>query len=113
MPTPRPRRYRGPKPDRRRALELLAVSPDGCTEAVLLAHRFSIDMMVGLVNAGLATAKAERMVAGGRPMEVACVDHGRRAVGAGRSRPVVIFDSAADKCPLSGGNSDHICAFSG
>jgi hypothetical protein len=24
--------------DRRRALELLAASPDGCTEAIMLAH---------------------------------------------------------------------------
>jgi hypothetical protein len=31
-PLRRPRR--GPKPDRRRALELLAASPDGCTEAI-------------------------------------------------------------------------------
>jgi hypothetical protein len=49
------RRSRGPKPNRRRALELLAGSRDGMTEA------------------GLATAKTERMVAGGRPMEVARV----------------------------------------
>jgi hypothetical protein len=28
---------------RRRALELLAASPDGCTEAVMLAHGFSIN----------------------------------------------------------------------
>jgi capsid protein len=30
----------------------------------------AIDMMVELVRAGLATARAERMVAGGRAMEV-------------------------------------------
>jgi hypothetical protein len=39
MPTSR--RYHGPKPDRRRALELLASCPDGCTEAMMLAHGFT------------------------------------------------------------------------
>ncbi len=33
---------------RRRALELLAASRNGCTEALMLAHDFSIDMMVEL-----------------------------------------------------------------
>jgi len=68
---PRPRRR--PKPDRRRALELLASCRDGCTEAIMLAHGFSIDMMVKLVNAGLATATAKRVVAGGKRIEVARV----------------------------------------
>src|SRR5215468_8750339 len=36
MPQPRRRRH-GPQPDRRRALELLAASRDGCTEAMLRA----------------------------------------------------------------------------
>jgi hypothetical protein len=67
---PRPLR-RHPKPDRRRALELLASCRDGCTEAIMLTHGFSIDMMVELVNAGLATATAERMVTGNRTIEVA------------------------------------------
>ena len=62
---PQPRRH-GPKPDRRRALELLAVSRDGCTEAIMLAHGFTIDQMVELVRAGLASAHAERMVAGSK-----------------------------------------------
>jgi hypothetical protein len=37
---PRPRRR--PKPDRRRALELLASCRDGCTEAMMLAHGFTV-----------------------------------------------------------------------
>jgi hypothetical protein len=45
----------------------------GCTEALMLAHGSSIDMMVELVNAGLATATAERVVAGRRTIEVARV----------------------------------------
>jgi hypothetical protein len=44
-----------------RALELLASSHDGCTEAIMLAHGFSIDLMV---NARLPTAQTERIVAG-------------------------------------------------
>jgi hypothetical protein len=72
-----------PKPDRRRALELLAASPDGCTEAIMLAHGFSIEMMVEMINAGLATATSERVVAGSRKIEVATVritDAGRMAL---------------------------------
>jgi hypothetical protein len=34
--------------------------------AMLLAHSFTVELMVELVRAGLATAKAERVVAGGR-----------------------------------------------
>ena len=59
MPQPH-RRRRGPKPDRRRALELLAASPDGCTEALMFANGFTAELLVELVRAGVATAKAER-----------------------------------------------------
>lgn len=77
------RRRRGPKPNSRRALELLAGSPDGMTEAILLAHGFTVDMLADLIHAGLATAKIERMVAGDWPMEVTRVritDAGRRSL---------------------------------
>jgi hypothetical protein len=50
------------------------------TEAVMLAHGFSIDLMVELVRAALATATAERVVAGKREIEVARV----RITAAGR-----------------------------
>jgi hypothetical protein len=49
----------------------------------MLAHGCSIDMMVELVNAGLATATAERMVAGSKIMELAGVritEAGRQAL---------------------------------
>ncbi len=59
-----------PKQQRRRALELLAGSRDGCTEAILLAHGFKIEFLGDLINARLATAQTERMVAGGRWVEV-------------------------------------------
>jgi hypothetical protein len=80
MPTSRTRRL--PKPSRRRALELLASCRDGCTEAILLAHGFTIPQMIELVRTGLATASAERVVAGGRTIEVARV----RITEAGRQR---------------------------
>jgi len=48
---------RAPKPDRLRALELLA-SRDGCTDALMIAHGFTVKQMVELVRAGLATARA-------------------------------------------------------
>jgi hypothetical protein len=60
---------------------LLASCRYGCTEAILLAHGFTIAQMVELVRVGLATAQAERVVAGGRTVEVAQVritEAGRR-----------------------------------
>ena len=36
-------RKRIPPATRRRALELLAESRDGCTEAIMLAHGFTVD----------------------------------------------------------------------
>ena len=59
MPHTHRRRHRGPKPDRRRALELLAASRDGATEAIMIAHGFTVGQMVELVRAGLGTATAE------------------------------------------------------
>src|SRR5262245_3945612 len=40
------------KPERRRALELLAQCRDGYTETMMFAHGFSIDMIVELINSG-------------------------------------------------------------
>jgi hypothetical protein len=74
---------RRPKPDRHRALELLASCRDGCTEAIMLAHGFTIAQMVELVRDGLATATAERVVAGRDTAEVARVritEKGRRTL---------------------------------
>jgi hypothetical protein len=67
----RPKSHRHPKPDRRRALELLTASRDGCTEAILLAYGFSAAQMADLVRDGLATRHSQRMVVGRRVIEVA------------------------------------------
>jgi hypothetical protein len=69
-----------PKQQRRRALELLEASIDGCTEAIMLAYGFKTELLVELVNAELATASIEPIVAGGRRVEVTRV----RITGAGR-----------------------------
>jgi hypothetical protein len=45
-------RTRNPPATRRRALELLAASRDGATEAILVAHGFTMEMLVDLVRAG-------------------------------------------------------------
>jgi hypothetical protein len=81
MPTRR--HYRRPNPDRRRALELHAASHHGYSKAILRAHGFSMDMMVELVKAGLATTKRERMVADDRQTDVVRVritEAGRQAL---------------------------------
>jgi hypothetical protein len=63
MSTPKPNRKRIPPATRRRALELLAASRDGCTEAIMMAHGFTVEMLVEMVRAGLASASTERIVA--------------------------------------------------
>jgi hypothetical protein len=82
-----------PSRQRRRALELLAGSPDGCTEAILLAHGFPVGLLAKLIDAGLATAHAERMMVGGRPME-----------GSGSRTPVGAQSRGAPSNPRHGPN---------
>jgi hypothetical protein len=76
-------RRRSPSATRRRALELLAGSRDGMTDAMLAAHGFTVDMLAEMIRAGLATAKIEPMVAGSKPMEIVCLritDAGRQVL---------------------------------
>jgi hypothetical protein len=64
-------------------------SRDGCTEAILLAHGVTIKLLIGLIKAGRATVRSERMLAGGRPTAVTRVritDAGRRELS-GRAKP--------------------------
>ena len=100
------RSRRSPKPDRRRALELLAACPDGCTEAIMVAHGFTTAAIVGLVRAGLASA----VVAGSRTMEVATVRiHGCGTAGTMARR-------ARRRCKRSrkaGGSNDEARSSSG
>ena len=57
-------RKRNAPATRRRALELLASCRDGCTEAIMLARGFTVDMLVDLIRAGLGTVHSERMRTG-------------------------------------------------
>jgi len=69
--------------ERHRAPEILADSSLGCTEANLLAHGFTTDLLVDLVHEGLATATPETVHAGKRPIKVVRVritDAGRLAL---------------------------------
>jgi hypothetical protein len=47
--------------DRRRALRILATSPDGRGEAVLFAHGFTPALLADLVRGGLAIRKTQRV----------------------------------------------------
>jgi hypothetical protein len=76
----RPHRYRRPNPDRRRALELLAGSREGCTKAMMRAHGFSIDMLLELVRAGLATTKRQCAVRQTDVARVRITEAGQRAL---------------------------------
>jgi hypothetical protein len=95
LPNKRPREANGKQPQMRKmsavagvsaqqrhALALLAGGSDGCTEALLVAHGVSIDTMVELVHAGLASVTVGWLV---RPrIEVArltITDAGREAIG--------------------------------
>jgi hypothetical protein len=67
---------------RRRALAVLADSPDGCTEAIMLAHGFTADLLVELVQEDLASVSPERK-GGRKPLEVIrfkITESGRRAL---------------------------------
>jgi hypothetical protein len=54
--------------DQRRALRLLAGSALSATEAMMLAHGFTDEMLARLVRDGLATASPGSIHAGGRSM---------------------------------------------
>jgi hypothetical protein len=85
MPKP-PNAKRDKKPpdaEQRRALRLLASSPRGATEALLLAHGFRQETLAELVAVGLATKANETMRAGGAIIKVdryRIIDAGRRAI---------------------------------
>jgi hypothetical protein len=69
--------------DKRRALRLLAAAPNGATEAIMLAHGFTVEMLGRLVLDGHATATPGIMYAGGWPITVTWLtitDIGRQAL---------------------------------
>jgi hypothetical protein len=69
--------------ERRRALQLMARSPNGCTEALMMAYGFPIAMLGDLVMAGLAVATPQETSAGRKPMLVVWMtitEAGRKAM---------------------------------
>ena len=79
-----PPRKRRLSPNARRALLLLATSPHGTNEALLvIVHGLKQQMLAGLVRAGFAAAERELVNAGGRPVEIVRIritDDGRKAL---------------------------------
>jgi hypothetical protein len=74
---------RGTSGEQRRALDMLAGSPDGCTEGALRAHGFTVRLLAAIVRAGLAVARPEIVKAGGRTLSMlrlTITDDGRRAL---------------------------------
>ena len=69
--------------DQRRALDMLAGSPAGCTEGTWRGRGFTLATLGRLVRAGLAVAKPESVKAGSRTLalvRVEITDAGRRAL---------------------------------
>jgi hypothetical protein len=76
-------RKQGISDEQRRALRLLVRNSNGHTEAIMLAHGFTIAMLAVLVRDGLASARPETVRAGKRPIKVTRVritDAGRQAL---------------------------------
>jgi hypothetical protein len=77
--------------EQRRALQLLARSPNGCTEALLMAHGFELAMLGKLLVDGHALATPHETRAGSKPMVVVWLQitaAGRKAIrGLSISRP--------------------------
>jgi hypothetical protein len=69
--------------DEREALLLLARSPDGCRQSIVMAHGIKNGPMESLVQAGLATAELRSAIVVRRAMLVPWMkitDEGRRAL---------------------------------
>jgi hypothetical protein len=67
----------------KRALQLLAGAPDGCTQETLRAHGITVRPLARIVRAGFAVAKPEIVKAGGRTLSflrLTITSAGRRAL---------------------------------
>jgi hypothetical protein len=76
-------RKQGISDEQRRALRLLGRNPKGYTEAMLMAHGFTIAMVAVLVRDGLVTATPQTGRAGKRPVKIVrlrITDAGRHAI---------------------------------
>jgi hypothetical protein len=69
--------------DGRRVLELLAATPNGASEALLLARGFSRGVIFELLQTGCVSKTHERTFAAGQPVyidRVVITDAGRAAI---------------------------------
>jgi arylamine N-acetyltransferase len=76
-------RSNGQNGEQRRALDMLAGSPNGCTEAALRANGFTVALLAKIVRSGLAVASPEIVKAGGRTLSMlrlTITDTGRQAL---------------------------------
>jgi hypothetical protein len=76
-------RSRDPSGEQRRALDILAGSPHGCTEETLRAHGFTVRLLARIVRAGFAVAQPDIVKADGRTLSmlrVTITDVGRQAL---------------------------------
>ncbi len=79
MQTPPRKHYLGAQ--QRRALQLLAGSPFGATEATMFATGFRRRVLTGFIRAGLATVQRENVKAGSQVAgRVRITEVGRRAL---------------------------------
>jgi hypothetical protein len=77
MPVPPRKRYLGP--EQRLALQLLAGTPFGATEAAMFLHGFTRKTLASLIRAGFVTVEREK--AGGQLVgRVRITEAGRRAL---------------------------------
>jgi hypothetical protein len=76
-----PPRKRRPTLEQRRALQLLACSPFGAAEAIMLTHGFTRGTLAGLFRAGLAAAQPGTIKANRRSVgRVRITEAGRRVI---------------------------------
>jgi hypothetical protein len=69
--------------EQRRALRILARSPNGCTEAIMMARGFTLDLLATLVIERLAKAEEHATMAGSNRMKVVWITitaAGRQAI---------------------------------
>jgi hypothetical protein len=56
--------------EQRRALEMLNRQRSGCTKTLLVAHGFTLAMLVGLVRDGLVDVQSETFTGPGQTIEI-------------------------------------------
>jgi hypothetical protein len=79
MPAPPRKRHLGAQ--QRLALQLLAGTPFGATEATMFVNGFTRQMLARLISAGLATTRREVNKAGGQTVgRVRITEAGRQAL---------------------------------